>query len=229
MVRRSCPRPTTHHSRCRARRSGRLFEGSASVLHDSLQRLLARLPLSTDIFPGHEYTIMLLGMQTQSKPSRRVLEKLDEARLARARKLPTVPSKLEDELVCNPVRHIQMHAICYTADVAWMPHATRIPLLSGSRVRSGCKRGPRSSLCSAGASSDARAASLHGCLSGLCTVCCGGILARARSAGPPGGPRRCAPGLHAGRQTEHCDERKPEARECKSRDTYTPEASPPPR
>ena len=126
------------------------------MLHDSLQRLLARLPLSTDIFPGHEYTIMLLGMQTQSKPSRRVLEKLDEARLARARKLPTVPSKLEDELVCNPVRHIQMHAICYTADVAWMPHATRIPLLSGSRVRSGCKRGPRSSLCSAVASSDAR-------------------------------------------------------------------------
>ena len=47
---------------------------------------------------------MLLSMQTQRKPSRRVLEKLDEARLARARKLPTVPSKLEDELECNPVR-----------------------------------------------------------------------------------------------------------------------------
>ena len=143
MVRQSCPHPTPQpltpprSHRRRARRSGRLFEGSASVLHDSLQRLLARLPLSTDIFPGHEYTIMLLSMQTQSKPSRRVLEKLDEARLARARKLPTVPSKLEDELVCNPVRHIQMHATCCTADVAWVPHDTHIGVARAQWLQAG--------------------------------------------------------------------------------------------
>jgi hydroxyacylglutathione hydrolase len=82
---------------------GQLFEGSSLQLHASLQRLSSRLRADCNLFPGHEYTTMLLRMAAQREPdNRHVHEKLQQAQLARARKQPTVPSKLSEELLVNP-------------------------------------------------------------------------------------------------------------------------------
>ena len=45
---------------------GALFEASAAVMHDSFQRIRQRLRAETQIFPGHEYTVMLwLGFRVR--------------------------------------------------------------------------------------------------------------------------------------------------------------------
>jgi len=40
----------------------------AAVMHDSFQRLRQRLRGDTQIFPGHEYTEMLLSMAVKNEP-----------------------------------------------------------------------------------------------------------------------------------------------------------------
>ena len=60
---------------------GALFECSAKVLHGSLQMLVARLPPETLLFPGHEYTEMLLQMAVRrDRDNEYAHAKLREAR-----------------------------------------------------------------------------------------------------------------------------------------------------
>lgn len=82
---------------------GALFEASAKTMHASFQRLRQRLRPDCQIFPGHEYTEMLLAMACQREPmngaARRCLRLAQEKR---ARKEPTVPSMMAEELEYNP-------------------------------------------------------------------------------------------------------------------------------
>ena len=48
---------------------GALFEASAAVMHDSFQRLRQRLRAETQVFPGHEYTVMLMEMAVRTEPT----------------------------------------------------------------------------------------------------------------------------------------------------------------
>ncbi len=81
---------------------GRLFEGTAPMMHASLERLAA-LPAETLVYCGHEYTLANLRFAEAMEPDNRaVTEKLTWARLEREAGRPTVPSTIADERRTNP-------------------------------------------------------------------------------------------------------------------------------
>ncbi len=81
---------------------GRLFEGTAAQMWDSLQKLAALPPL-TQVFSGHEYTMGNVRFALTIEPDNRALiSRLRQIETARAADRPTVPSVLADELATNP-------------------------------------------------------------------------------------------------------------------------------
>ena len=106
---------------------GALFECSASAMHESLAKLVSRLPLNTRIFPGHEYTQMLLEPLVRKRPRTLADAAVQDAAKAklldclakRERKEPSIPSTLSEELSYNP--HLranpqQLAQMCGVAD-----------------------------------------------------------------------------------------------------------------
>ena len=82
---------------------GRLFEGTAAQLFHSLNDRLARLPPSTRLFCGHEYTEKNLDFAATVEPANpRIRERLKNVERRRSRREPTVPSTLAEELATNP-------------------------------------------------------------------------------------------------------------------------------
>ncbi|TXT24059.1 MAG: hydroxyacylglutathione hydrolase [Gallionellaceae bacterium] len=81
---------------------GRLFEGTAAQLFDSLQRLVS-LPDETKVYCAHEYTEANIRFALACEPGNGQLHKRgDESRALRAAGLPTVPSTLALEKATNP-------------------------------------------------------------------------------------------------------------------------------
>lgn len=81
---------------------GALFECSATTMHASLATLTQRLAPETLLFPGHEYSEMLLKMAVQREPHNELARaKLDETLRKRARKQPSLPSTLREEMAYN--------------------------------------------------------------------------------------------------------------------------------
>lgn len=81
---------------------GRMFEGSPPQFWDSLKRIKA-LPESTMLYCAHEYTASNAKFAIHADPANAELRAyVDEIHSARAKELPTVPSKLERELKTNP-------------------------------------------------------------------------------------------------------------------------------
>lgn len=81
---------------------GRVFEGTMAQMHDSLGRLAA-LPPPTEVYCGHEYTVSNLEFAHRVEPDNVALERrLATARRTVADDVPTVPSRLADELATNP-------------------------------------------------------------------------------------------------------------------------------
>lgn len=81
---------------------GRLFEGSAAQMWDSLSKLAA-LPPETMICSGHEYTEANAKFALSIDPGNSALiSRATQVRAARADGLPTVPSQLSEELATNP-------------------------------------------------------------------------------------------------------------------------------
>jgi hydroxyacylglutathione hydrolase len=71
-------------------------------MHSSLRTLTARLTPETRLYPGHEYTEMLLKMAVQREPANEFAKlKLRQAQTARARREPTLPSTMKEELEYN--------------------------------------------------------------------------------------------------------------------------------
>jgi hydroxyacylglutathione hydrolase len=81
---------------------GRLFEGSAEQMWQSLQKLKA-LPASTKVYCAHEYSQNNCRFALSIEPDNLMLVlrsiKIDELI---AKNLPTVPSTIADELATNP-------------------------------------------------------------------------------------------------------------------------------
>ncbi|MEO0912774.1 MAG: hydroxyacylglutathione hydrolase [Pseudomonadota bacterium] len=81
---------------------GRLFEGTAPQMWESLQKLAA-LPAETLVCSGHEYTAanarFALSVDPENPALRQRAEAITEARAAGR---PTVPSTLADERATNP-------------------------------------------------------------------------------------------------------------------------------
>ena len=81
---------------------GRVFGGTLEDLHASLQRI-AGLPAETRVYCAHEYTLANLGFARWVEPESPALEAREASeRAKRATGLPTLPSRLGDELASNP-------------------------------------------------------------------------------------------------------------------------------
>lgn len=81
---------------------GRVFEGTAAMMHDSLQSLAA-LPGNTRVYCAHEYTLANLAFARAVEPGNAELRKrIADAESTRARGQPTVPSTLDLEFATNP-------------------------------------------------------------------------------------------------------------------------------
>ncbi len=81
---------------------GRLFEGTAVEMFESLNRL-KQLPVDTLVYPGHEYTESNLQFAlTLNTCSSELLKKKEAVEKLRAQGKPTIPSRLAEELNLNP-------------------------------------------------------------------------------------------------------------------------------
>ncbi|MDO4724465.1 MAG: hydroxyacylglutathione hydrolase [Comamonadaceae bacterium] len=81
---------------------GRLFEGTAAQMLQSLQRL-AQLPADTLLCCGHEYTLANMAFAQAVEPDNAQLASaLQQARALRAQGRPTLPAPLGQERQINP-------------------------------------------------------------------------------------------------------------------------------
>ena len=81
---------------------GRLFEGTAQQMYISLNKL-ARLPDTTAVYCGHEYTLANINFAKLVEPGNQVLAQLNiSAEKQRKSNLPTLPSTIVIEKACNP-------------------------------------------------------------------------------------------------------------------------------
>jgi hydroxyacylglutathione hydrolase len=81
---------------------GRLFEGNAQMMVESLRRL-ATLPPDTRVYCGHEYTEKNLSFALTLEPGNRTLrDKYERVQHLRRAGEPTVPSTIAEELSTNP-------------------------------------------------------------------------------------------------------------------------------
>ena len=81
---------------------GALFECSSNTLHNSLGVLTQRLKPETLLYPGHEYSEMLMRMAVRRDPSNEAAKaKLAQVRSMRSRREPSIPTTLRDELNYN--------------------------------------------------------------------------------------------------------------------------------
>ena len=81
---------------------GRLFEGTPLQMWETMQKLAA-LPPETLICSGHEYTASNMRFALALEPDNPdLIFRNDRINAARAQGMPTVPSRLADELATNP-------------------------------------------------------------------------------------------------------------------------------
>ena len=81
---------------------GRLFEGTAKQLYNSLQSL-AHLPKDTQVYCAHEYTLHNLQFAAEVEPNNpHVHARLAKVHALRQQQEVSLPSLLSDELDTNP-------------------------------------------------------------------------------------------------------------------------------
>lgn len=81
---------------------GRLFEGTAEQMFNSLQRI-AGLPEDTALYCGHEYTLSNARFAAHAEPGNAAIaERLERTRAMRERGEITLPTTVAEELGTNP-------------------------------------------------------------------------------------------------------------------------------
>lgn len=81
---------------------GRLFEGTSSQMHQSLQQL-ASLPANTQVYCAHEYTLANLAFAQAVEPDNSTLtERVTKETQTREKGQPTIPTSIGIELATNP-------------------------------------------------------------------------------------------------------------------------------
>lgn len=111
---------------------GRLFEGDAPQMWQSLEKLIA-LPSNTTVYSSHEYTLANAAFALSVDPDNVALQ--NRAKLfktMRDRNEPTVPSLLSDELATNPFLRADDSAIRTQLD---MKDATNAEVFANMRAR----------------------------------------------------------------------------------------------
>lgn len=111
---------------------GRLFEGTARQMHDSLVKLAA-LPPDTLICPGHEYTATNLRFALTLEPDNpRLISRAAEVAERRAKGLPTVPVPLDEERATNPYLRAHLPAL---KTAVGLPDADDVTVFAEIRAR----------------------------------------------------------------------------------------------
>jgi len=81
---------------------GRLFEGDADMMWQSLSKLI-QLPADTTVYSSHEYTEANAAFAITVDPDNTALQKrVENIKALRSQGKPTVPSLLSEELATNP-------------------------------------------------------------------------------------------------------------------------------
>lgn len=94
---------------------GRVFEGSHAQMFESLERLAA-LPSETRICCSHEYTLANAAFALSVEPGNLALiERVAQARKARAEGAPTLPTSLASERQTNPFLRCRQAAVAMRA------------------------------------------------------------------------------------------------------------------
>lgn len=95
---------------------GRLFEGTAEQMSDSLAKLAA-LPPDTLVYCGHEYTVANLRFSVAVEPANaEVAAYLEECRTKRDRDEATVPSTMRRERNVNPFLRCDRETVKHAAE-----------------------------------------------------------------------------------------------------------------
>jgi hydroxyacylglutathione hydrolase len=95
---------------------GRLFEGTAEQMHQSLSKILA-LPDNTQVYCAHEYTEANLVFARIAEPDNQALiERQGDVRRLRQMGKPTVPSLLGLEKATNPFLRCHQASIVKAAE-----------------------------------------------------------------------------------------------------------------
>ena len=94
---------------------GRIFEGTAEQMYQSLQKLAA-LPDETRIYCAHEYTLSNLAFAAAVEPDSQALQdKTANDEQKRQQGLPTVPSTLALERATNPFLRCHLPSVALAA------------------------------------------------------------------------------------------------------------------
>lgn len=105
---------------------GRIFEGTAEQMHDSLQRLAA-LPGETQVYCTHEYTLgniaFALSVDADNADLR---DRAENEQAKRDQGLPTLPSTIALELATNPFLRCHEPALRLAAE-AFAQHPLNTP------------------------------------------------------------------------------------------------------
>ena len=81
---------------------GRLFEGSPSQMHNSLNKL-SKFPKETEVYCAHEYTLSNLEFALSLMPNNPALQTyIEVCKVKRSKGQATLPSTIKQELLCNP-------------------------------------------------------------------------------------------------------------------------------
>ncbi|MBP1805729.1 hydroxyacylglutathione hydrolase [Rubellimicrobium aerolatum] len=114
---------------------GRLFEGTAAQMWESLQRLRA-LPPGTVVCSGHEYTEGNARFALSvDGGNARLRARADAVQAARAKGEPTVPSRLADEIATNPFLRADAPDLISALDLKGRPAAEVFATLRSAKDR----------------------------------------------------------------------------------------------
>jgi hydroxyacylglutathione hydrolase len=111
---------------------GRLFEGTAGQMHQSLRKLAA-LPPETLVCSGHEYTASNLRFASTLEPDNpQIISRTAEVASLRSQGRPTVPSFLATELATNPYLRVHLPAL---KTAVGLPDADDVTVFAEIRAR----------------------------------------------------------------------------------------------
>ena len=95
---------------------GRLFEGTAAQMHNSLGRLAA-LPDDTQVYCAHEYTLANQKFAQSVEPGNPdILLRIEQCEARRAASQPTVPGTIGLEKLTNPFLRTQVPQVISAAE-----------------------------------------------------------------------------------------------------------------
>ena len=95
---------------------GRLFEGSAAQMYESLNKF-ARLPGATRVYCAHEYTLSNLAFaKAVESDNTELLARIEQAQATRDQGLPTVPTTIDLEKATNPFMRSQIASVKLAAE-----------------------------------------------------------------------------------------------------------------